>query len=166
MFDIEDFINDNIKKDSRNKMSKKRVVIFSPEGETQQKIAEEVIVAIGDMLKKYSVDWGASNSFTDLADANYKKKKLSDGTEVLVIFDKYLEIRDKRRPIYAMTSPQRIYARALKQVIVASQHLCDEKGIPYITYNGEMHTGHAIIFREKIKSLEERILRKILEDSA
>ena len=147
-------------------MSKKRVVIFSPEGETQQKIAEEVIVAIGDMLKKYSVDCGANNSFTDLADADYKKKKISDGTEVLVIFDKYLEIRNKRKPFYAMTPPQRIYARVLKEVVIASQHLCDEKGIPYLMYNGEIHTGQAIIFRKKIQSLEGRILRKILEDSA
>ncbi len=149
-----------------DKMGKKRVVIFSPEGETQQMIAEEVLVVMGDMLKKYSVDCGANNSFTGLADAEDKKKKISDGREVLVIFDEYLEIREKRKPSYAMTLPQGIYARALKQGIIAAQNLCKKRNIPYIMYNGEMHTGQAVIFRRKVKSLEERILRKILEDSA
>lgn len=145
------------------KMIKKRIMIFSPEGETQKKIERTVLEALSKMLKMYPVEF---EGFAGIDESYNKNKQIGAGNEVFVVFDNYLEIKEKRKLTHQMIPEEKLYAKCLRQGIIAAQNLCDDLSVPYVMYEGEVHTGQAIVFRERIQSLEGVILRKILETSA
>jgi len=144
-------------------MTKKRILIFAPESETQRGIESRILENLNKIFEIYG-ERITIKKFTSIGQSLDKGERIGLGGEILVVFDSYLQIRDKRRN-YLLSPPskdEKVYLDSLKAMITMSKDICNQEGIPYITYEGEIQRGKEDRFRRKLKEIEPNVLEKLI----
>lgn len=147
-------------------MTKKRILIFAPELETQRGIEDRILENLSNLFERYGEEI-TIQKFASIGESLDKGARIGVGGEILVIFDKYLQIRDKRRN-YLLSPPskeEKIYLDSLEMVVTVSQNICSQEGIPYITYEGEIQRGKEGRFKRKLKEIEPNVFLKLTQNS-
>jgi hypothetical protein len=144
-------------------MHKKRIIIFSPETKDQEGIAVRVTDNLKEILRMYPGKVEVKK-FSSIGESLKSENRIGSGGEILVVFDKYVQMTGRHRDIFfnGASKVERLYVSSLKAEVTISKHICEEEGIPYIEYEGEIERGREGTFRAKIKSVESEVLARLV----
>ncbi len=144
-------------------MDRKRIVIFAPETKDQEGIGVRVLENLSEVLSMYPGEINVQK-FSSIGQSLEKGDRIGSGNEILVVFDRYLQLRDKRRydPFNPSSPAERLYNRSLEAEVIILQNICNQEGIPYITYEGEIERGKEGRFRDKLDVVKPEVLARLM----
>jgi len=133
----------------------KRVLIFSPYRRYQDGI--ECVVRdyfIENIKRIYEIN---IQKFSYIGESIDSGNRIGMGGEFLVIFDRKLCPREKRKKLSEQTETERIYFDGLGVILEMSKKICDDGKIPYLMYEGEIEKGEKNLLIGKLNKVKRGI---------
>lgn len=138
---------------------RKRIIIFSPYLRDRDEL-EYVIIDYLKSRKSLSGNYKEieMQKFSDIGESIKTGNKIGLDGEILVVFDRRLY--SKRESAWA-GKEERIRFKSLKILLELSKKVCDEEGIPYLMYEGEIEKEKKDILMKKLNGIDKLVLHRL-----
>lgn len=135
----------------------KRVTIFSPELKDREEIGVAVENYFKNEFRNYSKELEIQKYYS--LNEPLTENQIGHHYEILVIFDRRLCPKENRYEHARNT----FRFKLLNNVLELTKNVCDEKNIPYITYEGELTKKQELNLINKIVGKKEKIKQRLEE---
>ncbi len=150
-----------------------RVMIFSPylKPRTWQEMGYIILDYLKKNFKEYSKELKEVEiqKFSSTVEpVRVKANKIGAGREIFIIFDQRLKRENpstiwtpKQRTYNLSTHEQEFRIKLKNESFDMTQKLCNEQGIPYIIYKGEIEKGERDILIRNLNGIEKLVLYRL-----